>query len=226
MYQKISYFTFKDVLDAYTIIYERSNVPSYPNEKINQQGWFRTLLSDLNIELNYVGIKANGSTIKQADIQGFIDGLFNIIYARHAYDYIYKDLLACNERAEDYIFTYDKFIKAFTPIINSLQLTMPKYIPILFQYVEKYEVPLDKIESISEAFNRFNDTPQNEQDEVDFNTDDYATTMGRSKAVTKADTGSLVERIRALQDAWKSTILEWANEFNDDFIYDNQLEEF
>ena len=89
MYQKISYFTFKDVLDAYTIIYERSNVPSYPNEKINQQGWFRTLLSDLNIELNYVGIKANGSTIKQADIQGFIDGLFNIIYARHAYDYIY-----------------------------------------------------------------------------------------------------------------------------------------
>ena len=226
MYQKISYFTFKDVLDAYIVTYERSNVPSYPNEKITQQGWFRTLLSDLNIELNYIGIKANGTTIKQADIQGFIDGLFNIIYARHAYDYIYKDLLACDERAEDYIFTTDKFIKAFTPIINCLQLTMPKYIPILFQYVEKYEVPLDKIESISEAFNRFNDTPQNEQDEVDFNTDDYATTMGRSKAVTKADTGSLVERIRALQEAWKSTILEWANEFNDDFIYDNQLEEF
>ena len=226
MYQKISYFTFKDVLDAYTIAYERNNVPSYPNEKLTTQGWFFILLSDLNISLNYAGIKFDGTTIKSEDVQSFINSLFNIIYARHAYDYIYKDLLACDERAEDYIFTTDKFIKAFTSLINTLQLTIPKYIPIIYQYYKNYEVPLDKIESISESFNRFNDTPQNEQDEVDFNTDDYATTMGRSKAVTKADTGSLVERIRALQEAWRSTILEWANEFNDNFIYDNQLEEF
>lgn len=232
MLEKIKYYTLSDILNSY-VEYKAPDKepPYYPNCAFAESGWFAEMLSKLNLQLEYVGIKSNGSVIKTADVSSIIESLMNLIYARHSEDYIYKIVKRCDEpfdeEDESGLLYRDRDLqRAFAQILNTLQLTMPKYIPIIYQYSQHYEVPLDKIESISESFNRFNDTPQNEQDEVDFNTDDYATTMGRSKAVTKADTGSLVERIRALQEAWKSTILEWANEFNDDFIYDNQLEEF
>ena len=232
MIQKIRYYSFQDILKSYIHIKEPSKEPPklYPNSSLVESGWFAEMLTQLNLQLEYVGIKANGSVIASTFIAPLIESLMNVVSARHLYDYLYKVIKYDNEAFDEdsfgYLYQDADLIKAITPLLNTLQLTMPKYIPILYQYTQNYEIPLDKIESISEAFNRFNDTPQNEQDEVDFNTDDYATSMGRSKAITKADTGSLVERIRALQDAWKSVLLEWANEFNDDFIYENQLEEF
>lgn len=101
--------------------------------------------------------------------------------------------------------------------------TAPKYIPLLYQYVQNYENPFKMLESISESFNRFNDTPQNVQDEVDFNTEQYATTMGKSKNVSQVDSASVLTHLEELKDKFRSVILDWSNEFNRLFISELQL---
>ncbi|MBR3917173.1 MAG: hypothetical protein IKJ59_00350 [Clostridia bacterium] len=216
MFMKNKWFTFQEVLNVYPAF-----APS-PNSSTNPENWFLSMLSQAGLKVNYAGIKSDGSIIKQADVKKYIDSVMTIVFDRQHDNYIYKVVLNCDEDLSE--LTEDDFVKAMNKIINVLNLTMPKYLPIIYQYEKEYQDPLRKLESESESYTRHNDTPQNEQDEVDYNTPDYATDMGKSKNIAKADAGSVAERLRELQDKFKSIILEWSNEFDPVFIDEYQLE--
>lgn len=216
MFQKIKWFTFQEVLNVYP------DLAPLPNNNNVQDGWFFDMLSNANLRLRYAGISANGEVITSAKIEKYIDVLMAVVFDRQHDNYCYKVKLGCNEELDT--LTESDFAKAMNKIINVLNLTMPKYIPILYQYENNYEDPLRKLESESESYTRHNDTPQNEEDDVDFNTPDYATDMGKSKNIAKADAGSVPEKLRELQDKFKSIILEWSNEFDPIFIDEYQLE--
>lgn len=207
------WFTFKEVLDIY---------PDYapiPNAT-NTTNWFLSMLSSAGLTLRYAGIKYNGTTIKEADVKKYIDAVTDVVFDRQHDNYIYfKEM-----EVVSYTLTADDFKKAMNKFINIMNLTMPKYLPLLFQYEENYQDVLRKVESESESFSRFNDTPQNEQDEVDYNTDDYASTMGRNKNISKVDSNSVPLKLKELQENFKSIILEWSNEFDMMFIDEYQLE--
>jgi len=206
------WFTFKEVLDVY---------PAYaptPNAT-NETNWFLSMLSNASLTLRYAGIKSNGATIKEADVKKYINDLCNVVFDRQHDNYFYfKEMDVIN-----YTLTTDDFKKAINKFINVMNLTLPKYLPMIFEAENLYQESLKKLESESDNFSRFNDTPQEEQDEVDFNTDDYATNMSRGKSVSKVDSGSPVDRMDALRTKWKSIILEWSNNFDMLFIDDYQL---
>lgn len=207
------WFTFKEVLDVYPAY---APVPNVTNET----NWFLSMLSSAGLTLRYSGIKYNGTIIKEADVKKYIDAVTDVVFDRQHDNYIYNKEM----EVVDYQLTSDDFKKAMNKFINIMNLTMPKYIPLLFQYEENYQDVLRKVTSESESFSRFNDTPQNEQDEVDYNTDDYASTMGRNKNISKVDSNSVPLKLKELQENFKSIILEWSNEFDMMFIDEYQLE--
>lgn len=196
---------------------------SYHSDPVEPNGtyespYFLNAIAGLGLTLRYVGIKLNGSVIKQADVTKYIQDVVDVVFDRQHENYMYHI-------NEDRDLTEDDIKKALNKFLNVMNLTMPKYIPILYQYDHNYEDLLRKVESESESFSRFNDTPQNEQDEVDYNTDDYATTMGRNKNVSKVDSNSIPLKLKELQENYKSIVLEWSNEFDMIFIDEYQLED-
>ncbi|MBO7731233.1 MAG: hypothetical protein J6S67_01720 [Methanobrevibacter sp.] len=208
---KINYFTLKEVLDLY---------PTYaptPNAT-NETNWFLSMLSSASLTLRYAGIKFNGTTIKEADTKKYIDELMNVVFDRYHENYIYRT-------EKDEIDTSD-FPKAVNKLINVMNLTLPKYLPLIYNAEKLYEDALKQLESETSSFTRFNDTPEDEQDEVDYNTPSYASNMGHSKSNSKIDSGTPVDRMEALRTKWKSIILEWSNEFGMIFIDEYQLEGF
>ena len=212
------WFTFEEVLN----VAPYGLVAPTPNQKpadTQHENWFLGMLSTANLQVRYSGISGNGSVIKEADVKGFIADVSNIVFDRQHDNYMYK----VEDCAPDYELTSDDFKKAMNKFINVMNLTMPKYIPILYQYKKNYEDILRKVESESESFARFNDTPQNEQDEVDYNTPEYATNMGKNKSVSKVDSNSLPLKLKELQENFKTIILEWSNEFDMIFIDEYQL---
>lgn len=216
--KKTNWYTFKEVLGVYPLL-----CPNYQNEKRESSTWFMSMLSDANLDLRYFGIKSNSTLITSTKIQNAVNLLAEILFDRHANNYIYSVELDFNS---SYVLDINDFRKAMSKIINVINLTMPKYIPLLEEVLKNYEDPLRKLESESEAFSRFNDTPQEEIDTTDFNTGDYATTMGKNKQVSKVDSGSIVARVKEFQNEWKSIALLWSNEFEGVFIEDYQLEDF
>ena len=211
MLKKINWFTFQEVLHIYPV-YE-----PHPNAT-NTTNWFISMLSGAGLTLRYAGVKLNGTTIKEADTKKYIEEVMDVVFDRQYDNYLYK--------SESDTLTTDDFKKAINKVINVMNLTLPKYLPLIYQVEQLYQDALAKLESVSESFSRFNDTPQEEQDETDFNTEEYATNMGKSKSVNKVDSGSPVDRVDALRTKWKSIILEWSNEFDMLFIDEYQLEDF
>ena len=209
--KKTNWFTFQEVLHVY---------PAYepdPNAT-NTTNWFISMLSSAGLTLRYAGVKLNGATIKEADTKKYIEEVMDVVFDRQHDNYLYK--------SENDTLTTDDFKKAINKVVNVLNLTLPKYLPMIYQAEQIYQDALKKLESETESLTRFNDTPQEEQDEIDFNTPAYATNMGKSASVSKVDSGSPVDRMEALRTKWKSIILEWSNEFDMIFVDEYQLEDF
>lgn len=211
MMKKTNWFTFQEVLHVYPA-YE-----PHPNAT-NESNWFLSMLSSASLTLRYAGIALNGTTIKEADTKKYIDHVMNVVFDRQHSNYMFK--------SEHDSLDTDDFKKAVNRLINVMNLTLPKYLPLIYEAEKLYQDALAKLKSESKSFTRFNDTPEEEQDEVDFNTEDYATNMGKSASETEVDSGSPVDRMDALRTKWKSIILEWANEFDMIFIDEYQLEAF
>lgn len=223
MISKIKYYTFQDVVDFLSDNYPISQVtyPSYPHQSDASSDWFSKALDEVNLKFSIIGVKANSTIITADTIKGYINDLIMCVYNRHRNDFIVSQ--------EKYIWDESDFdeeaacMSALEKLLSVINLTAPKYIPLMYQYVQNYEDPIKMLESISESMNRYNDTPQNEQDEVDYNTPAYATNMGKAKNVSKVDSGSVLDRLEALKDKFRSIILDWSNEFNQEFIADIQI---
>lgn len=225
MMSKINYYSFKEIVDFLSdnVPIENVTYPSYPNDVDASADWFSKLLDDSPFTMRFVGFKASSTIIPASTIIAYVNNLINIVYDRHAYDYIAKYIGNVEDmESSDW---YELVSIALNKLINVINLTAPKYIPLLYQYVQNYEDPIKMLESVSQSMNRFNDTPQNSQDEVDYNTADYATNMGKSISESKVDSGSVLDRLEALKDKFRSIILDWSNEFNQLFIADIQLED-
>lgn len=216
------YYSFKEILIFFQDESGVENIPSAPNT--TKARWFTSLLTATGRVLNLVGFKANSTTIPEATINNYIDDLINIVFNRHADDYIaeIKHYL-CEFEDEDVDLSNASYM-GLDKLINVINLTAPRYIPILVSYLDNYEEPIKMLESISESFSRYNDTPQNDQDDVDYNTPEYATNMGKNKNVSRIDSGSVIDRLKSLTESFRSIILDWSNEFNQLFLNDLQLE--
>lgn len=206
---KIKYFTFQEVLNLYP-----SKAPDYPHSKNFASDWFSQFLSHYDLELAVNGVS---QYISDDNIKDIVDALMTIVYQRHADDFIYHKELALHE---DYELQDSEFYKYVQTLINVIDLTIPRYIPLL-QAQEFYSVdPVAPLKSVSKGRTRYNDTPQSMGIWDD---EEHASNLSNSESETEVDSGSIVSRLDEAYKNWRSIILEWANEFNQCFIKEEQL---
>lgn len=142
----------------------------------------------------------------------YIEDLWQLIYARY-----YEEMCLYTIDADTNPTAAE--IKAFfNRLINVLVLTYPKYSVLLKAYTDKQANLLDQISSVQTGIARFNDTPQTEENSEDFEDDDHVTNLTKTSATNSTDGMTPIERLKQIQDSFKSVLNDWCNEFNKIFI--------
>lgn len=206
---KVVSYTFQEVLNLYP-----ARAPLKPHLSSTDGEWFTKLLADAGLTYDRSSL---ASTIADADIKAIINVVINQVYNRHYSDYIWGTALPCDEN-----YTLDSSNIAFylDKLLNVLNLTLPRYIPLFIQNKKYSDNPVAPIQSESSGMSRFNDTPQ---DSGDFSDDPHTTNISQTESVQKVDVGSIMSRLEELYKNFRSIILEWTNEFNRVFLKEEQL---
>ena len=208
-WEKISYFTFQEVLDLFS-----SLRPASPHDKTFADDWFSKILDASDLELAIYGIS---EFISDDTIKDVIDALMTIVYQRHSEHFIYWEKTLADVYPSLDVAYFGKYIKT---LLNIIELTTPKYLPLL-QDQEYYSyAPTSPLKSKTTGRTRFNDTPQNMGE---WNDEEHATNVSKSVNETEVDSGSIVSRLNEAFKEWRSIILEWANEFNQAFLVEEQV---
>lgn len=207
---KTSWWTYDEILS-----YPQNPLirPFYPNCSTNPPSWFKNLLTYVQMKYNTVGI----DTSLVSAIPTVIEDLMTIVYNRHYQDYLFEKTFNWNDNV---VLTMNDFTKAMSKILNVIDLTLPRYIPILMANKSASTDLLKPMKSESTSKNRFNDTPQ---DGGDFSSDEHSTNVSENTSETVADSGSLAMRLDEIFKNYRSIILEWSNEFNQLFLKEEEL---
>ena len=208
-YMKINYYTFQEVLDLYPQFR-----PEYPHSTDFEDDWFSKILASADLELAIYGVS---EVITDDIIKDVIDALMTIVYQRHSEHFIYWKEMRCED---SYSLNTSDFHKYIRTLLTIIELTTPKYLPLL-QDQEYYSyAPTSPLKSKTTGRTRFNDTPQ---DEGEWNDEEHATNVSKSVNETEVDSGSIVSRLNEAFKEWRSIILEWANEFDQAFLLEEQI---
>lgn len=205
------YYNYQELIDNVTI--SGTQMPRFPNDVSMSVDWFTKLVAALGLTYRVYNL---GTSFTDAIIKDLVNAVMTIVYNRHAEDFI----VWVEPTANDF---YDETIasnKAFSKLINVIDLTLPKYAPLLTQFAKYSDDPLAPITSTTTGRTRFNDTPQ---DDGDFNDEDHATNVSDSSSQTDVDVGSIMTRLGELFKNFESIILRWSNEFNSLFFKEEQL---
>lgn len=208
MLMKSEFFTYQEILNLLT------GHPTMPNQKELSATWFSTIIDALSMKWNILCLHNSLAN----DISGIINSLMTIVYDRHASDYVFR---ADYDFNEDYTLSLDDVKKVLSKIINVINLTAPKYIPLFIKYQEASKDPIGAIKSTTTGKTQFNDTPQNVEE--DWGNASHRTNISASESETSVDVGTLMERLASMYKEYKSIVLEWSNEFNQCFIKEEQL---
>ena len=206
---KINYFTFQEVLNLYP-----ARAPRYPHDKTLASDWFTKMLEDAGLEFDVYTLN---STISDDLINSIVNALMTVVYNRHDEDIFYQVTTSCDVT---HTLAQADFIKAINSLLNVLDLTLTRYIPLLQQNEIYSDDPVGRIGSSTSNVNRFNDTPQNDGE---FEDNSHNTNVSKSMSETSMDSGSIMARLDEMFKNFKSIILEWSNEFNQLFLKEEQL---
>lgn len=208
-WKKIKYYTYQEVLDLFPALR-----PNSPHSTSFADDWFSSILSSANLELAIYGVS---QLITDDIIKDVVDALMTIVYQRHSDHFIYWKELGLEESYDLNLADFEKYIRT---LMNIIEVSVPKYIPLL-QDQEYYSyAPTSPLQSKTTGRTRFNDTPQ---DEGEFNDEEHATNVSKSVNESEVDSGSIVARLDEAFKNWRSIILEWANEFNQAFLLEEQV---
>ncbi len=206
---KSKWFTFQEVLNLYP-----SRAPSYPHDNVTPADWFTKMLEDANMEFSVYTLS---EFFTDDLINDIVNALMWIVYCRHDLDYLYEIVLPWDE---EYELQEADFKKAMKDILNVLNNTIARYIPMLQQNEYASVDPVAPVSSVTTGKTRFNDAPQNGGD---YNNDPHATNVSESESQVQVDSGSLVSRLSEMFKDFRSIMLDWSNEFNKCFLKEEQL---
>lgn len=208
-WEKISYFTYQEVLDLFPLLR-----PANPHDKTFVDDWFSKILDACDLELAIYGVS---EFIETDTIKDVIDALMTIVYQRHSEHFIYWEKTLSDVYPSLNVAYFGKYVRT---LLNIIELTTPKYLPLL-QDQEYYSyAPTSPLKSKTTGRTRFNDTPQNMGE---WNDEEHATNVSKSVNESEVDSGSIVARLDEAFKNWRSIILEWANEFNQAFLVEEQV---
>lgn len=186
------------------------NVSFAPHSALGSADWFSNYLSSHYLKYNVVGLDSTRYTA--TIIKTCIDNLMTIVSERHWNDYcVYSDTDDISSANNG---------RFMTTLLTIIDLTAPKYIPMLKETEEASKDLLAKVESNSSTSLRFNDTPQNGGD---YSSDNHTTNISQSTSSSEADADSIMQKLEKIYSNFRSVILAWSNEFNRLFIMEDAL---
>lgn len=208
--RKRLYFSYQEILD----FLDYDGHPSFPNDKNMNQAWFTEMLDDSSVEF---AVYTLSEFFTDSLINDIVNALMGIVYNRHANDIIvYKDV----DIDEDEEATLELALETLNKLINVLNNTLPRYIPLLQQNEIASTDPIAPVSSVSRSKTRFNDTPQ---DGGLYEDDPHTSNLSQTENETSVDSASIMERLEQLFKNFRSIILEWSNEFNMLFLKEEQI---
>lgn len=215
MFKLNEYFSYQEILNYIKEEHAKA-VPAFPNDKDVESTWFTAILTEFDMKLTPTALDASFTSI-----DAIVDVLMFIVYNRHAEDIIFTgSKIVWGMEAPTYTLEDKDIKKVLSKLVNVIDLTIPKYIPLLKQYNSASVNPIAPIKSTSKGKTAFNDTPQNIGDWGD---EDHTSNISASESETSVDVGSLMERLASMYKDYKSVILEWSNEFNQVFLKEEQV---
>ena len=173
-------------------------------------------ISDLVLTTRYDKLfKANsGNVILTSAVIG---ELFDKIYARFWNAICFKIRHDLNSDLE--VINKEK-VYFMTTLLNIMNFTAEKYLTILDIYKNNKEKLLDKVQSITDSINRFNDTPQ---DGGDFDDDEHTSNINKAHVESGSDFNTLMARIKEIEMSYSNLMLKWTNEFDRIFLREENL---
>ena len=205
------YYTYQELLDM--VIIDNVSIPRYPHDVEMSSNWFTSLINSKGLE---VAIYNLNELFSNELINQIINELMDIVYNRHSQDFIAWIEESGNEENDN----SNAMSQALEKLINIIDLTIPRYVP-LFKQNEIYSFdPVAPISSKTTGKTRFNDTPQNNGS---FNDDEHSSNESMSTSETEVDSGSIMSRLDELFKNFKSIMLDWSNEFNSLFLKEEQI---
>lgn len=216
MWKNRIYFNYKEVIARIGV----GHYPEYAHDSGMDVDWFTQILSNLGIEF---AVYTLSEFFTDSLINQIVNALMGIVFNRHSEDYLPDAFIEYDALAQtpdiSQLDTYS-LRRTFTKILNVLNLTIPRYIPLLQQNEIYSTNPVAPVSSETSGSTRFNDTPQ---DGGDFNNDAHATNVSESSSETAFDTGSIMSKLDELFRNFRSIILEWSNEFDILFLKEEML---
>ena len=208
--KKRIYFSYQEILD----VMDFEGHPYFPNDKNMHDAWFTEMLDESPIEF---AVYTLSEFFTDSLLNEIVNALMGIVYNRHADDFIVFRDMELNE-SEDA--TPEDALRALNKLINVINNTLPRYVPLLQQNEIASTDPIAPVSSVSKSKTRFNDTPQ---DGGLYEDDPHTTNLSETQNETSVDSASLMERLDQLFKNFRSIILEWSNEFNMLFLKEEQI---
>lgn len=233
------YYTYQEILDGASV--EGVYMPRYPHDVAMSSDWFTKLIEDCDLEF---AVYTLSEFFTDDLLNQIVNAVMGVVYNRHARDYI-----AMVEASGDpTLDSRSAMYQALQRLIGVIDLTIPKYVPMLQQTEIASTAPLTpNVDEYSEEASgenaassdtngktRTNDVPQNggdfdddphassvvDQDAHVGSEGDYSSTR---KSSSSTNVGTLMSRLSEMYANFHSVVLEWSNEFNQLFIKEEQL---
>lgn len=147
------------------------------------------------------------------ELKPHINELMNLLYNRYSQHYLNASEVLDTKTAKTFL----------NPLFSILQMTYNKYATILDIYESNKNKLMNGVKVISDGLARFNDTPQNEEVDDEFEADNHVTTITKSKNITEDERNTIMTRIKEIEDSYNSVLAQWSNEFEKAFIEESNL---
>jgi len=173
-----------------------------------------TIITRYGVSINYeIGLSEDYTS----GMVGLINQVWKMVRDEYFEYYIYKKEIGAFEDIPN--LTSEDCKKVLQRVANIFDCTIPRYVPLLKKFKESSTNPLPKIKIETNDKRRFNDTPQSDDLNDGYYSDDsHATNVNASVSSTESDAMSLIEQLDKLFTNWRSIIKDWLNEFKGIFM--------
>ena len=147
-----------------------------------------------------------------------VNQVFIDVYNRYFGEYCFR---VEAERFNDGALLLHEAYLFMNSVFNMANFTAPRFLMMLEIYKNQSTHLLDKVQTITSAIAKFNDTPQGSGD---YSTDTHTTNLNKSEVESTTDVAPLMERIDQIQQSYDNLMLKWTNEFDRLFIRKENIE--
>ena len=139
--------------------------------------------------------------------------LMALIYGRYYKDYAVRISKYPGQSAP----VEEDVIGAFTiwgyKFLSKLNMTYEYYVPLLTMYRNAKANLMDDITATTNNMVKFNDTPQNANNDSIYEGDNYITNFTKSSGTTSSPMMSKIMRLKEIQQHYKNVMADWVKEF-------------